>query len=136
MAGSGADTDAMVNRHGASQVSRVSQSLWGQLVEAYERADTDAELAFHAFDLVPLADNDESPSDVAANYEALRAIRDQWEDKLLSVEAPTVQAAAYQLRLFARRYHGADLATAYAYADDQVAALRRIYDSLERARRA
>lgn len=126
----------MVNHHGASQVSRVSVTLWGQLVDAYERAESDAALAFHAFDLVPLADNDEQPSDVEGNYEALRAVRDQWEDKLLSVEAPTVQAAAYQLRLFALRYHGADLATRHGYQDDQVAALRRIYDSLERARLA
>jgi hypothetical protein len=115
-------------------VSRINPRIWSHLVEAFEAAEAEAARAEDARRHAPAPANDEQPSGLDETSAALTRVRDAWEDRLLTVACPSVAAAAYQLRLFARRYHGAELA-APAPDDESPAAvtLRRIWGGLQNA---
>ena len=118
-------------------MSRISASLWNQLVDAFEQADAAVELAQQARERLPAPANDELPTGLEEIHAAVRRVRDEWEARLLALEAPNVEAAAYQLRLFALRHHAADLADGpRADEEPQAWALRRIYRSLVTAEQA
>jgi uncharacterized iron-regulated protein len=112
----------------------VSETVWAQLVTAWEEAARRYEVAWSAYEKIPLPDNDtETKSQEEEAYEAAITAENAREDRLLGVIAPHVHGVALQLRLFARRYHSIDVAYPRISPEDgEAAALRRIYEGLSR----
>jgi hypothetical protein len=110
-------------------MAEISAAAWAQLVADYEAAERSADAAYRACETAP----DAFKPQMQADYERLGRVRDRCEEALLSVEAPTIEGAAYQLRLFAMGYHFTDPAEAPAVEDEQEAGvLRRIYTGLNK----
>lgn len=110
---------------------QVSPVVWDQLVAAYEAADAEEAAAYALYgDADPSAEGFEQ---LEARYKELDRIRDERQAKLLGVQAPTVAAAAYQLKVYALTFQQVDVAGAPAPDEDREhAALRRIYEGLHR----
>lgn len=112
-------------------MAEISAAQWAQLVADYEAAERSVETAYRTYDAAPDADKPQ----MQAEYERLGRERDRCEEALLSVEAPTVEGAAYQLRLFAMGYHFTDPAEAPEDEDEdeqEAGVLRRIYAGLNK----
>lgn len=109
----------------------VSQGIWDQLVSAHVEADAKAQAAWVTYDALPLPANEQGESPEEQAYEALRKEADRIEEQILGLVAPDARAAAYQLELFALRYHSADLSQPQVSASGpEEAILRRIYTAL------
>jgi hypothetical protein len=108
----------------------VRSALWDQLVAVYEAADAEADAAYALYgEADPGA---EGYDELEARHEELGRVRREHEAKLLAVRAPTVAAAAYQLRVYALSYQSADFAEpARSDEDREQTILRRIYESLQ-----
>jgi hypothetical protein len=115
-------------------MTKVSPGLWDQLVAAYEEAERQTDAAEVAWDLLPNAANQsgvKSREELAFD-EAFLA-ESAAEDRLLRIDPPHADAVALQLRIFARRFHSADLRhPPEAPEEPETAILRRIYASLQR----
>lgn len=113
---------------------QVSETVWAQLAAAWEEAARLYEEALSAYDKIPLPDNDigtKSPEEEA--YEAASNAEYVTEDRLLGVVAPHALGVALQLRIFARRHHSVDIASAPAAPEDpEAGVLRRMYEGLVR----
>lgn len=103
-------------------------NAWNHLVERYEAADTEAHVAYLACDDV-MGTPEERVAD--ERYDELRRIANEYEDQLLSADAPGRDAALYQLKVFALRFHLVDLDDAPAAGEDVAARmLRRTFTGL------
>lgn len=110
----------------------VTETEWRDLIAAYEAAGvrSDEALAIAEADGPSIAGSDEE-----AVYDRCWAAFVAEEDRLLDVVAPNLEAVAYQLRVFAERFHQADLAVVAGEGEDRPASeiLRRIHEGIARA---
>lgn len=110
----------------------VSSHTWTELVAMYEEADADAVAAWSAHDRFSPSANDQRAVELEQHYEALRNVARRYEDALLGVVPPTVEAAAYQLRILGLNHHATDFAHPGGSETWEKAILRRIYQALVR----
>lgn len=109
----------------------VTVDEWRQLVAAYEAAGLKSDEALEASEA-------DGPGDIGSeadlHYEACWGAFGAAEDRLLGVVAPTVEALVYQLKVFAERFHQADLAGPETAGEDRPAGevLRCIVAGVER----
>ena len=110
-----------------------SEADWDALVKAYESARAQSDQAFDAYDALDPATSDDTPEE--QHYEACRRLFEAAEDQLLDAVAPSLEGVAYQIRIFAERFHQAVLDEAEMSGEDRPAGefLRRILTGLERA---
>jgi hypothetical protein len=102
---------------------------WSRLVGEFEALDAEAQAAYHAYEAAPADQRDA----LEARYEELGRLRNAHEDRLLEATAPSPEAAAYQLRLYALGHLFTDLAEPPGADEERaVAVLRHIYDGLRR----
>jgi len=85
----------------------VTEAQWRDLVDAYEAAVAASDEALETVE----ADRPSVAGSVEeAAYDRCWAASVAAEDRLLDVVAPNLDAVAYQLRVFAERFHQVDLA--------------------------
>lgn len=106
----------------------ISAGRWAQMVADYEAATVDARAARRALETA----SDGLRAPLKAEWEELQRRRHERQDLLLSVEAPSVEAAAYQLRLFAELCRLPDPAGPPPAEDDHAGVLHRIYAGLRK----
>ena len=123
---------AAARRRDEGGTVEVSPHTWAELVAMFEEADAEAVAAWSAHDRFPASVNDERATQLEQRYEALRSVARRHEDALLGVAPPTVEAAAYQLRLLGLNHHSTDFAHAAGRETWEKAILRRIYQALAR----
>ena len=119
-------------RREGGRMVQVSSHTWSQLVAMFEEADAEAVAAWSAHDRFPASVNDDQAAQLEQRYEKLRSVARRHEDALLGVVPPTVEAAAYQLRLLGLNQHSTDFAQAEGSENWEKAILRRIYQGLAR----
>lgn len=103
-------------------------TLWERLVALYEAADAEAHAAYLACDD---AESGEAQREADERHDALRGIAEEYEERLHSTDAPSMDAARYQLKVFALRYNLVDLDDAPAAGEDVAArTIRRIFAGL------
>jgi hypothetical protein len=115
-------------------MTAVTVEQWDELVAAYEAAGVKSDQALE----ISEADGPGEPGSAAdLHYEACWAAFGAAEDELLSAVAPTADALIYQLRVFAERFHQADLTVAETAGEDRPAGefLRCILAGVERVTR-
>jgi hypothetical protein len=111
---------------------QVSLHAWAELRAMYEEADAKAVAAWSAHDRFPASANEARALQLEEHYEALRSVARRHEDALLGVVPPTIEAAAYQLRLLGLNHHATDFAHPEGSETWEKAILRRIYQALSR----
>ena len=119
-------------RREAGGVVQVSAHTWTELVAMFEEADAEAVAAWSAHDRAPPSVSEDHEARLEQRYETLRSIARRHEDALLGVVPPTVEAAAYQLRLLGLNHHATDFAQPGGNENWEKAILRRIYQALMR----
>lgn len=85
----------------------ILETEWRRLVDDYEAAGRDSDAASAEADAVGFHDPAYPLAD--ARHEALRRVFETCEDDLLDVVAPNLDGVAYQLKVFAERFHSAVL---------------------------
>lgn len=103
-------------------VARMRRDAWDRLVERYEAADAKADAAYLATDD---AAGEAAQREADERYEALRRIAERYEDQLLSSDAPSGEAARYQLKVYALRFQLVDLDDAPMPGEDEAARVMR-----------
>ncbi len=113
-------------------MSAVTETEWRDLIASYEAAGVKSDEAL----AIAEADGPSvSGSEEEAVYDRCWAAFVAEEDRLLDVVAPNLEAVAYQLRVFAERFHQADLTQVATDGEDRPAGdiLRRILAGIARA---
>lgn len=103
-----------------------SSISWIDLVAEYEAAMARSDAAFAAYDALEPADSGDAEEE--RHYEAAFAAFQAAEDRLLGTVAPDLSGVALQLRIFAERFHCAELSEPEMSGEDRPAGaiLRRI----------
>lgn len=101
---------------------------WAELVAQFEAAQAASDRAFEASERQPVAPG---PTPEEAEYERLRDLSYECEDRLLAVVAPSLAGVALQLRILGWRHFSAELDEPPMPNEDRDAAgLRNIYGAI------
>ncbi|PZQ65154.1 MAG: hypothetical protein DI570_02755 [Phenylobacterium zucineum] len=114
-------------------MSFVSVDAWKRLTDEYEAAVALHDVARTAADEVEMTTPEETPEE-KRSAETLEAVC-HLEDRLLAVEAPSFDAALYQLKVFGLRHLSIDLdeEPLGSEGETKAPAFRRIYLALASA---
>lgn len=109
----------------------MSEQSWAGLVADYDTAIARSDTAFAAYDALEPAGSDDTEEE--RRYEAAFASLLAAEDRLLGTVAPHLTGVALQLRIFAERFHSAELSEPETPGEGRPAGaiLRRILSGIE-----